>query len=351
MNQTEKRKPRRVGILRSVAFSIAILFAVFAAIEIVLRSLGVSARVDNPFFMLVRVYEYPEYFQKDQELFWRMRGNIRAGTEFLVEGDYRTNSLGLRGDEIPPKQANEIRIACFGNSCTFGWRLQEGETYPARLEQLLNAEPESQKYRVVNCGVPGYSSFQGLKMLKEYLPILQPDVVTICYGWNDHWAAGFDIPDSEQRTPPQWILDIQNLLSRLHTYRGVKFALLARSEKGREYTYDRSSPRYRVSINEFRDNLMEMVNYCRLNGATPVLITAPIGDADPATQSSLENFHFLYAEIVRHVADDMGTLLLDAEKLFRSRPEFYDDPRADFIHYNGSGARFLAERLARLLND
>ncbi len=101
-----------------------IIISVFALLEGALRILDINPRVDSPFFLLVRIFEYPDYFKKDASLFWRMRPDIQEGTEFLVEGAYRTNSLGLRGPEpVIDTLSPQLRIACFGNSCTFGWRL------------------------------------------------------------------------------------------------------------------------------------------------------------------------------------------------------------------------------------
>ncbi len=333
--------------IRSVLFGAVTVFVILLLAEIGLRVVGVNPRVDNPFFMLVRVFEYPEYFEKDHELFWKLRPNIREGTEFLVPGSYRTNSLSLRGDNAPIEMyANRTRIACFGNSCTFGWRMQEDETYEPQLEKLLNDQAGSKQYKVFNCGVPGYSTFQGLRMLREYLPILKPSVVTICYGWNDHWAAGFDIEDKNQRSAPQMVLEAQNLLSESYVYRAVKYVLLAKYEKQKQYQFDRQSVHYRVSLDDYAANLREMVSICRDNGVKPILITTPAGDVDPGVENPMEQYHELYNETVRQVAQELKVPLVDAALLFRDHPEFYDNPKADFIHYNARGAALIAGQLA-----
>ncbi len=334
-------------VLRYLIFAVLLILVLFGISEVALRLLGVNPRVDNPFFMLVRVFEYPDYFKKDSQLIWRLRPNLEGDDEFLVEGNYRTNSLGLRGPE-PELSAPATRIACFGNSCTFGWRLAEDETYPGRLGALLRGG-DAGRFEVINCGVPGYSSYQGRLMLDQYFPVLSPNIVTICYGWNDHWAAGFDLPDNEQKTPPQLVLDLQNCLSGSYTYRAVKYLLLSRSEKSREYTYNRKSPTYRVSLDDYGENLQAMIDYCRGQGARVILITAPIGDADPNEESSLENYHYLYNEIVRYIAEENGVPLLDAARMFEDHPEYFDNPREEFIHYNAEGAAAIAEKLAEII--
>lgn len=328
------------------------IMLILAAIEAGLRIAGSSPRVDNPFFMLVRVFEYPEYFEKDEVLFWRMRKNVDPDEQFLVPGSYRTNSMRLRGAEIEPALlAGKQQIACFGNSCTFGWGLAEDAAYPALLERGLNERSSGDEFRVFNCGVPGYSSYQGLKMLEIYLPKLKPEIAVLCYGWNDHWAAGFDIEDKNQQMPNQTLLDIQNLLSRSYLYRTIKYLLLSRYEKQREYTFDRTSPKYRVSLTDYRSNLIEMIHDCRAAKATPILMTAPMGDSDPGKDQPYEIYHKLYNQMVREVASEYRVPVLDAAEGFRDNPEFFDDPTGDYIHYNQRGAAWIAQQLAMMISS
>jgi lysophospholipase L1-like esterase len=337
---------------RYVLYSIIAMMAMLFVAESVLRLVGISPRVDNPFFMLVRVFEYPDYFQKDHSLFWRLRPNIKEGTEFLVPGSYRTNSLGLRGADVSlPADNNRTRIACFGNSCTFGWRLQEKETYERQLEQKLNTQAAVTRFEVFNCGIPGYSTFQGLRMVREYLPILKPQIVTICYGWNDHWAAGFDIEDKDQRTAPQWVLNAQNLLSESHLYRSIKYLLLAKYEKTRQYQYDRQSVHHRVSVDDFDLNLRDIIAFCRSNGARPILLTTPVGDIDPGVINPMEDYHERYNQTVRRVAGEQLVPLVDAAAMFADQPVYYDDPKTDFIHYNAKGAEQIATALAKTIES
>ncbi|MCK4857769.1 MAG: hypothetical protein KAT58_07370 [candidate division Zixibacteria bacterium] len=338
--------------LKSVLFALLILMVIFGAAELLIRLAGLNPRVDNPFFMLVRVFEYPDYFEKDQTLFWRLRRNVDQSHDFLVPGSYRTNSFGLRGGEVDlASLAGETRIACLGNSCTFGWRLAEKDAYPGALQRELNTVSEQGQFVVFNCGVPGYSSYQGLHMLKIYQPALRPDYVTICYGWNDQWAGGFDIEDKDQQMAGQFLLDIQNMMSRSYLYRFIKYLLLARYEKQRAYTFDRKSPRYRVSLQDYYDNLAAMVVYCRQQGIIPILVTAPVGDADPENDLPYEIYHRLYNQTVLAVAAELDVALVDAAACFTDHPEFYDDTRTDYIHYNKRGAEWIAAQLAELIDN
>jgi lysophospholipase L1-like esterase len=337
-------------MLKNIAFALVTIVLILVAAEAAIRIAGLKPRVDNPFFMLVRVFEYPDYFAKDEDLFWRLRADVGPEEQFLVAGSYRTNSLGLRGPQIDLEAVRQRqRVACFGNSCTFGWKLTEAETYPTVLQGQLEQHLGTGRVITFNCGVPGYSSYQGLKMLREYQPLLEPDVAVICYGWNDHWAAAFDIEDKNQQSADQLLLDIQNLLSRSYLYRAVKYLLLAKYEGQQEYTFNRESPSYRVSVADYRANLIDMARFCRGHRITPILLTAPLGDPDPNRDQPYETYHKLYNQLVREVAKEYRIPLLDAAAAFADRPEFFDNPEIDYIHYNAQGAKWIATRLAELI--
>src|SRR5712691_3089755 len=63
------------------------------------------------------------------------------------------------------KRAGVLRVACIGDSWTFGMNVNQDQTYPARLEALLNARSPASSVEVMNFGVLGYSSFQGLQLV------------------------------------------------------------------------------------------------------------------------------------------------------------------------------------------
>ena len=69
-------------------------------------------------------------------------------------------------------------ILAFGDSLTAGNGAARDETYPAVLAERTG-------YRVINAGVPGELSADGLLRLPELLQSEQPDLVILCHGGND----------------------------------------------------------------------------------------------------------------------------------------------------------------------
>lgn len=123
----------------------------------------------------------------DAELFWALRPNldIRRNRKRI-----RTNSLGLRSSKIETKRPGEIRILSLGESTAFGQGVSNDQTYANFLEDHLNTVARDagrgSHFRVINAGVPAYSSFQSLKYLELRGIDLQPDVVLLYHEVNDY---------------------------------------------------------------------------------------------------------------------------------------------------------------------
>lgn len=196
----------------------------------------------------------------DPRLFWRLKRDLPGerirGAVMGEPMDFTvtTNRLGLRGPEVGEKRS--FRVLAVGNSCTFGVGVQDGETWPARLEAILRERVGPAE--VINAGVPGYTSFQGLRYLAEGGLDLGPDLVIACFGFNDSDAWG---PDGDEAIAGKlrgrsW----DRTLSLSRFYR-----LLAGLIRGREGTGAADGGtgpleerRPRVSADELRENLVEM---------------------------------------------------------------------------------------------
>ncbi len=70
------------------------------------------------------------------------------------------------------------KILAFGDSLTYGYRVDSDKNYPSILSNLLQSE-------VINAGVNGETTKEGLKRLPKLLKRYKPQILIICEGGND----------------------------------------------------------------------------------------------------------------------------------------------------------------------
>jgi len=73
-------------------------------------------------------------------------------------------------------------LVCFGDSLTAGYGTDPGESYPDVLQKLLDAQ--GYKYRVVNSGISGNTTKDGLDRLARVIA-KHPQIVVVEFGGND----------------------------------------------------------------------------------------------------------------------------------------------------------------------
>ena len=86
-------------------------------------------------------------------------------------------SCGGSVSKLPELDKNAVILA-FGDSLTFGTGDATDQSYPVRLSKLISRE-------IVNHGVPGEISRDGLNRLPNVLDDVKPALLILCHGGND----------------------------------------------------------------------------------------------------------------------------------------------------------------------
>ncbi len=339
---------RLVGALLSI-----IIFLALA--ELVLAIIQPNLYHRNQFFPSNRDIDFPEVYQRDARLMWRFRPSITTTSRLFSDLDYTINSSGIRGPEITePKRG--YRIVALGNSCTFGWGVAFEDTWTHQLEGMLNKQLPEVAIEVINAGVPGYSSHQGKQYLEGELFSLEPDMVLVMLGFNDHYPAGRGKTDSEQKLDNSLLIGAQNMLARLRLYRLIRKAFLSLSSDDAPARLDDIHGVKRVSLPEYFTNLREIIRLCRENGVQPVLLQPPIASLENYFDGAVSDFHRLHEfyqhEMVRASQYETAALV-DLQHTFDGHHTLFDNATNDPIHFNKEGhrvaARAIAETVAPLI--
>jgi len=132
----------------------------------------------------------------------------------------------LSGCDRTAPRINQLKpgsvILAFGDSLTSGVGAGIDESYPAILEKIIG-------YKVINEGVPGELSGQGLVRLPHIIDKYQPDLVILCHGGNDLL----------QRKNEQNIIDNLEKMIQMVKDRGIDIVLIGVPKPGLRFASTR----------------------------------------------------------------------------------------------------------------
>lgn len=135
-----------------------------------------------------QAYDSYNCYEKDDLLpFSLSKGKVCHMTSYSHDLTINNNSLGFRGKEIAfRKKEGTTRILALGDSMTFGVGVQDSETYPYQLEQILKGKGLS-NIEVINAGYADGSSLDSYYLfLKKRGLELKPDIVLVeLFPFND----------------------------------------------------------------------------------------------------------------------------------------------------------------------
>lgn len=293
-DMNKKVNPKRRRVILSVSLLLGSILFLLLCTELLLRTVGYSygLYLGKVEFGWPDPITIEEKFVFDKDLFW-------------IERDHYVQ-LQKAYEERPT-------IIFLGDSCT------QWGSYPRYLIDIMSVKYPNKEISHSKFGTGGWSSYQGLQLLKRDIVNIQPKIITILYGWNDYWL-GFGIEDKDAA------LLTPSFLSRFQDSRFIQLiiktqvVILQRKKKIEKRTV-------RVSPEDFRDNLQKIVNLARDNGITPILLTSPTlyrkGEKGRYyDKRALENpadvipLHQKYVSIVRDVASKEKAILCDLAKEF-----------------------------------
>jgi len=228
------------------------------------------------------------------------------------------NSLGYRSADLPAaKNPATIRIACIGDSWTFGMNVDGERTYPSRLAARLREIAPDATYEVLNFGVLGYSSFQGLQLFKSRVLDFHPDIVAIGFGMNDSGIPGYrdrdviggEAPALSQRiTEAAGDLELYKLLHyiaqviRFHP-KSISDYLAESAKPGGSVDYSTMDAWTRVSPVDYEQNVREMIRLAATINARTILLDNELWGESP------------YRPVLRKISADTHTPLVDSYQL------------------------------------
>jgi lysophospholipase L1-like esterase len=300
--------------------------------------------------------------QQDPDLPWSWIPVPGAICHIRGKSDFRFNSLGYRGPAFKiEKPSDKLRIVCMGDSGTMGWRVKDNETYCALLPGLM-MEKAGFEVETINAGVFGYTSYQGLNQLRNRILALRPDIITICYNWNDHAGAiqmfgpaekGIQKPD--RHLPAKKRIGVLVALSHLRIFQFLENAIL-KAESYSERTLEDENTQFdskirRVPPEHYKENLQTMIQVARSNKITPVLLTQAFNPMQGPERNTHRVIQKKYNEIVIEVAKKEKALYVDTAPFLETDVTLFTSNTHPSVRGHRKIAQLLANAIAHSLRS
>ncbi len=241
-----------------------------------------------------------------------------------------------------PKPADVFRVMCYGDSLTDG---PPRGGWPAWLHQLLREQPSvpGRRFEVLNAGVAGYSSHQGVLRFVQEVDRYQPDLVLVSFGWNDA-AQAIGQPDKTFKIPPWPVVVCQRALVRYRAYLVLMYYTQRWRPEPPVAVPGPVSPR--VSVEDYLANMERFRTEAARRNIPVAFLTRPHKlspealSQNPTWRGSVPRYN---AALVSW-GESRKVPVLDAQHYFEQLPP---DLFSDECHFTPQGY----ERMARLVRD
>jgi len=209
----------------------------------------------------------PRLFMTDPRLHWRLRPDVDLT---FLGTRVQTDAAGFRRTEAT---SGRHTVLCLGDSTTFGWLVEGEQTFAAELQGLLAGRTGASDWRVLNGGVPGYTSFQVRQLAEKLVPDVRPEVLVVCVGNNEAAPAA---ESDRHLDEARWLaapLERAMSVSHFATWLQERFVPVTPPPTGTAPS-DRATRR--VSRAEFADNVRAIVDVGRRHGARVIVLSPPV---------------------------------------------------------------------------
>lgn len=283
-------------------------------------------------------------FRPHPTMFWRLRAGLDVDISMRdQEFHVTTDSRGLRGPEFPlATPPSGWRAWCLGDSITYGYGVDDEDTYEARLQGILRAEHPSRKVEVLNGGCPGWSSFQAIELTKSLGDSFRPDLYILAFVYAD--PAFEDVADADRVDANPLVRWAKLGLNRSELYMYLRQRVMRRTNPRGLTPVDYRLATPRIPLEDYERNLAWFTDRARRSGGHVIFMNLAKRDPDP------HEAYATYREVARKAMESTGNAWIDVDALFREQP----DPPAlfsDRIHPNAQGFALMAEALARTLDE
>ena len=264
-----------------------------------------------------------------------------------------TNRHGLRGQaEVRVGKApGTFRIACVGDSYTYGHGVDDDDTWPYQLSTLLRADADESSVEVINFGVSAYDTVQEVHQIRTKVLDFAPDLVLLGWFFNDtsvHGGAGADrrempfLVRTLSRKNEGWIKELRDrshfaelVCRRVYRHSFQQYFVATRTD-----TYDAETRGWQRATKAL-GNAKKLLDK---RGVPFLLVLFPTLYRDGDHLGSHEAY-----EKVKAFCRDISLPTLDLE------PEFLDEELSSlWVHYtddhpNGAAYRIAADAIRTFL--
>ncbi|THJ19434.1 MAG: hypothetical protein CAF45_016225 [Nitrospira sp. CG24E] len=308
----------------------------------------------------------PITWRDPQELYSRdpLLGHVLTPEQHAFTHSFpvNTNSHGFRDREYPLiPSSGTVRILCLGDSLTFGDGVAVEDTYPKRLEAILQ-ERGGHKFEVINAGVPSYDTWQEVTFFKAKGAQFDPRIVVLGFYGNDIVPRPEVIKTS---------LSGDGTLKRkgfggvfpdevVHILKGSRLLLFLKDRIGKLVNSIRPSPEYHhqqalleglsndfleQGWEEVESSLKEMAELQPRHNFRFVIMSFPM-----AEQLLHEHPQAQYPARLKHIAEKLGIGFVDLQPALKREFEGFGSLFIEWDGHPNPGAyRIAAEELSRVV--